>query len=56
MNTRVKNILLTVLACALLLGFACAVPSGALTAEAQRTYLNETPTDIDDDYAFLFDD
>lgn len=56
MSERAKNILLTALACVLLLAFACAVPLGSLTADAQRAYLNEAPSDLDDDYAFLFDD
>lgn len=53
MTGKVKNVLLTLLALALLVCFAAAVPSGALTTQAQREYLEQG---VDDEYAFLFDD
>lgn len=56
MTVTIKNLLLTLLTLALLLALALAVPLGSLTEAAQRAYLNETPVDMDDEYAFLFDD
>ena len=53
MTGKAKNALLTLLALALLVCFAAAVPSGALTTQAQREYLEQG---VDDEYAFLFDD
>ncbi len=47
-----KNILLTILAVALLVGFALATPSPSITAEAREAHMNEG---VDDEYAFLFD-
>ena len=47
-----KNILLTVIAVLLLLGFAAAVPSPSITEEAREAHMNEG---VDDEYAFLFD-
>lgn len=55
MKDKLKNVLWTVLAVALLVAFAAAVPLGSLTLEAQRAYLDQAPADTDDDYAFLFD-
>lgn len=55
MKERVKNVLWTILACALLLGFALAIPSGMLSTQAQMDYLDEAPADVDDEYAFLFE-
>ena len=53
MTDMIKNALLTLLALALLVCFAAAVPSGALTTQAQREYLEQG---VDDEYAFLFYD
>ena len=53
MTGKVKNALLTLLALALLVCFAAASPSGALSTQAQREYLEQG---VDDEYAFLFDD
>lgn len=47
-----KNILLTVLAAAMLVAFAFALPSPSITEEARQTHMNEG---IEDEYAFLFD-
>ena len=47
-----KNILLTVLAAAMLVGFAFALPSPSITEEARENHMNEG---VDDEYAFLFD-
>lgn len=47
-----KNILLTVLAVLMLVGFAAAVPSPSITEEAKEAHMNEG---VDDEYAFLFD-
>lgn len=47
-----KNILLTVLAVLMLIGFAAAVPSPSITEEAKEVHMNEG---VDDEYAFLFD-
>lgn len=50
-----KNLLLALIAGVMLLGFAVAVPSGSITVEAQMGYLDEAPSDEDDEYAFLFE-
>lgn len=50
-----KNVLLTLLTAALLLAFAAVVPSGSITVDAQMRYLDEAPSDADDEYAFLFE-
>ncbi len=50
-----KNVLLTLLSCLLLLAFAAAVPSPVITQAAQDSYLEQAPSE-DDEYAFLFDD
>jgi len=55
MKNSVKNVLWTILACALLFAFALAIPSGMLTTQAQMDYLDEAPADVDDEYAFLFE-
>ena len=47
-----KNILLTVLAALMLIGFAAAVPSPSITEEAREAHMNEG---VEDEYAFLFD-
>ncbi len=47
-----KNILLTVLAVLLLVGFAAAIPSPSITEEARQAHMNEG---VDDEYAFLFE-
>ena len=47
-----KNILLTVLAVLMLIGFAAAVPSPSITEEAREAHMNEG---LDDEYAFLYD-
>lgn len=46
-----KNILLTVLAALMLIGFAAAVPSPSITEEAKEAHMNEG---VDDEYAFLY--
>lgn len=56
MTITIKNLLLTLVTLALLCALALAAPLGSLTESAQRAYLNETPVDEDDEYAFLFDD
>ena len=48
-----KGLMPLLLALALLVCFAAAIPSGALTTQAQREYLEQG---VDDEYAFLFDD
>ena len=50
MSTQVKNIIFTVLALLLLVGFALGIPSGTLTQEARQRYLNGTA--VSDDFAF----
>ena len=40
MSARVKNILYSLLAALLLVGFALAIPSGTLTQEARQRYLD----------------
>lgn len=52
---HLKNLLLALLTAAMLVGFALAVPSGAITVDAQSRYLDEAPSDEDDEYAFLFE-
>ena len=47
-----KNILLTVIAALMLIGFAAATPSPSITEEAREAHMNEG---VDDEYAFLFD-
>jgi hypothetical protein len=47
-----KNILLTVLAAAMLVAFAFALPSPSITEEARQAHMNEG---VEDEYAFLFD-
>ena len=47
-----KNILLTVLAALMLIGFVAAVPSPSITEEAREAHMNEG---VDDEYAFLYD-
>ena len=55
MSNTLKNLLLTLLAAAMLCGIALAVPSPDLTPEAQDAYMEEGPADVDDEYAFLFE-
>lgn len=55
MNDKIKNLLLTLLAVVLLVGFAVAIPSPDLKQEAQESYMNAGPADGDDEYAFLFE-
>lgn len=55
MTDKLKNLLLTLLAAAMLIGLAVAVPSPNLTADAQQAYLDEGPAAEDDEYAFLFE-
>lgn len=55
MSDKLKNVLLSLLALALLAGFAVAVPSPDLTAAAQQSYLDEGPAAENDEYAFLFE-
>ncbi len=45
-----RNLLLVLILCILLIGFARAIPSGTITPEAQERYLNEG---IDEEYDFL---
>ena len=52
---NLKNLLLTLLAAVLLLGFAVAIPSPDLKPEAQESYMNAGPANEDDEYAFLFE-
>ena len=47
-----KNILLTVLAVILLVGFAAGIPSPSITEEAKEAHMNQG---VEDEYAFLFD-
>ena len=56
MTVSPKNILLTLLALLMLAAVTLAVPLGSLTEDAQRSYLNEAPADVEDEYAFLFGD
>ena len=53
--SKLKNLLLALIAGVMLLAFAVAVPSGPVTVEAQMSYLDEAPADADDEYAFLFE-
>lgn len=55
MMARLKNLLLALICLVMLGAFALAVPSGMITPEAQRGYLDEAPSDEDDEYAFLFE-
>lgn len=48
-----KNIVLTILAVAMLVGFALATPSPSITEEARQAHMNQG---LDDEYAFLFDE
>ncbi len=56
MPDTLKNLLLSLLVLALVLGLAVAVPAPDITENAQQTYMNEGPADVDDEYAFLFDE
>ena len=47
-----KNILLTVIAALLLVGFAAGLPSPSITDEARQAHMNEG---VEDEYAFLFE-
>ncbi len=47
-----KNILLTILALAMLVGFAALTPSPSITEDARQAHMNEG---VDDEYAFLFE-
>ena len=47
-----KNILLTVLAVLMLVGFAAAMTSPSITEEAREAHMNEG---VGDEYAFLFE-
>lgn len=55
MRNTLKNLLLLLLALAMLAGLAVAVPAPDLTPEAQTAYMNEGPANEDDEYDFLFD-
>ncbi len=55
MSDKIKNLLLTLLAVVLLVGFAVAISSPDLKQEAQESYMNAGPADEDDEYAFLFE-
>ena len=50
MSAKMKNILLTVLAAVMLVGFALAIPSGTLTQEARQRYLDGVA--VSDEFAF----
>lgn len=54
MRKHLVNILLTVLAILLLIGYAFAIPHPALTDEALDLYMNDDAS-ADDEYDFLFD-
>ena len=57
MSAKIKNILLTLLtllALAMLVAYAAAIPSPAITPEAEDAYWGQSVSD-DDEYAFLFD-
>ncbi|MBQ8654746.1 MAG: hypothetical protein IJ507_07380 [Clostridia bacterium] len=54
MSQKIRNILLTILSAALLIGFAAAIPSPVISDEALDAYWAEAAED--DEYAFLFDD
>lgn len=56
MRKLVTNLLLTLMALAMLAALAVAIPSGSITQQAKDAYLDEGPSDIDDEYAFLFDE
>lgn len=56
MHDIMKNLLLSLLVLAMLLGLAVAVPAPDVTPEAGLAYMNEGPADADDEYAFLFDE
>lgn len=47
-----KNILLTVIAALMLVGFAAAMPSPSITEEARQAHMNEG---VEDEYEFLFE-
>lgn len=53
--SNLKNLLLSLLALAMLCGLGLAVPSPDLTQDAQSSYMDEGPADVDDEYAFLFE-
>ena len=55
MTATLKNLLLTLLALALLCGFALAIPSGTLTLEARQRYLDSFDFASDED-VFVFED
>lgn len=52
MKKTLSNLLLTLLAAALLVGFAAGIPSPSITEEARNTHMNQG---VDDEYAFLFE-
>ena len=56
LNRRTKQFISGVLLVLMFLGLMVAVPSGTLTADAQKRYLNEAPAGLDDEYSFLFED
>lgn len=47
-----SNLLLTLLAVALLIGFAAGIPSPSINEEARNAHMNQS---VDDEYAFLFE-
>ncbi len=47
-----KDLILTIVAVLMLLGFALATPSPSITEEAREAHMNEG---VDDEYAFLFE-
>lgn len=53
--SNLKNVLLSLLALAMLCGLALAIPSPDLTQDTQSAYMDEGPANVDDEYAFLFD-
>lgn len=56
MRKALTTLLLTLLALCMLAALAVAVPSGSITPDAKDAYLDEGPSDVDDEYAFLFDE
>ena len=50
MKAKGQNILLSVLAVLMLIGFALAIPSGTLTQEARQRYLDDMP--LSDEFIF----
>lgn len=57
MKSKTRQALLWGVIAALLLALPFAVPTGAITTDAQQRYMENTPADwLEDDYAFLFEE